>query len=72
MTPLQKLNVPVKKAKHVASILVGVIFAKKTMVGSYQNASPNVPKTTSENTIQNMSPTPTTKFHLITHANITI
>ena len=33
-TPLLKFNVPVKNAKHEASILLGVIFAKRTMVGS--------------------------------------
>ena len=34
ITPFEKLRVPVRKAKQVASIYDGVIFAKRTIVGN--------------------------------------
>lgn len=63
-TPLQKFKVPVKNAKQVASIDVGVIFANKTIVGSYIYARLRVPRTTFVNTVKIKSDMPIYRFHL--------
>ena len=71
-TPFEKFNVPVKNAKQVASILLGVILAKRTIVGNYVYAKPSVPRTTSVNVINIMSLMPINKFSRSTNIKLKI
>jgi hypothetical protein len=59
--------VPVKKAKHVASIDGGVILANRTIVGSYVYARPRVPRKTLQKIVKDKSDTPKSKFNLKTN-----
>ena len=49
MTPWSRLEVPVKKANIVPSILLGVILAKSARIGNVPKERDIAPKTTSVN-----------------------
>lgn len=55
ITLLQKLKIPVTKAKTVASTPTGVILANKVRTGRKNRAMLRQPNTTSENIIRNRS-----------------
>jgi hypothetical protein len=63
-TLFAKLVVPVKKAKTVPSIFVGVIFANKARVGRVFMAKLMTPKIVSVHIMKTMSFIPRYKFHL--------
>ena len=63
-----KLVVPVKKAKTVPSIFVGVIFANKARVGRVFMAKLITPKIVSVHIINTKSFIPRYRFHLTANA----
>lgn len=68
-TLLLKLNVPVNIAKTVASILIGVIFANKTIVGSILNANEVVSEKILTKITKERSSIPNFKLSLNTKAS---
>ena len=67
-TLLARLVVPVKNAKTVPSILVGVIFANNARVGSVFIAKLITPNTVSVNKIKAISLTPINRLNLTAKA----
>ena len=63
----RKLLMPARRAKHVASMFLGVIFANKTDIGRKMNAMLSVSPTVSVKTSRGKSGLPYLRFVLKTN-----